>query len=126
MDPDNGFDCSGFVTFLLRRLRWLDDTTIRHCNDYFDRYGILVHSLYRVPGDLVFFSRDGTRPTHVGILVSHDVYIHAPGMDGSLIHQSRLLARDIPTESPNKLYSSNPIGFKRPALQQGRWRRSYT
>lgn len=118
---ENGFDCSGFIVFLLRKINFPLPPTIRHCSEFFDHFGVLVHPGCTHAGDLVFFSRDGLRPTHVGIIVSPETYIHAPGNSGSKIEVCPLPRPEIieVKHNKNRLYLSNPIGFKRLALPQG-------
>ena len=69
-------------------------------------------------GDLVFFSRDGLFPTHVGIMDSADSYIHSPGKDGTVVTVEHLAIRSIKKRTDNRrqFYTFNPIGFKAPTL----------
>lgn len=120
MSPETWFDCSGFVTHLLEKLEFPKDENIRHANEYFDRFGILVHDGLQKRGDLVFFSRRGIFPTHVGIMVNSDEYVHAPGRDGTVVEKAELKREPIPMH-PGQIYNINPIGFKRLAVSQGRW-----
>jgi cell wall-associated NlpC family hydrolase len=77
-DP-SGFDCSGFVWFV------------------FGQHGIpvprTVGDLYRAgngpsgqlePGDLVFFSTTAPGPSHVGIMIGGDEFVHAPSTSGEV------------------------------------------
>ena len=124
MSPEIGFDCSGFVTYVLReaglhvpKFIGMDDETrpIRHANEYWDHYGAPVHEDRAQLGDLVFFSRNGISPTHVGFLTYHGTMIHAPGLDNTLVDEA--LITDYMNEAPRtgtgrKLYGRNPIGYK--------------
>lgn len=122
----DGFDCSGFVGYVLRlanleapQFTRLDgrQTNIRHTNEYFDHYGVAVHEELRKAGDLVFFSKHGWSPTHMGIMVSKNAYVHAPGYDGLLVQREVLQTEPIEVtdlSSHRRLYLNNPIGFKSP------------
>lgn len=136
--PDSGcdeiwFDCSGFFTFLLKKRRFPNPLNLRHCNEYFDLFGIFVHQAHVQKGDLVFFSRRGIIPTHMGIMISLDSYIHAPGKDGTMVMISPLVQEVIqPPQTRDDLearvggtqkYFTNPIGFKRLAVRYGRFAR---
>lgn len=86
-DP-SGFDCSGFTQYV------------------FHEYGIdlprAVRDQYRVgsevdpgaltPGDLIFFSTTAEGPTHVGIAIGGDQFVHAPSSNG-VVRVERLSAR---------------------------------
>ncbi|HKX24093.1 MAG TPA: NlpC/P60 family protein, partial [Candidatus Saccharimonadales bacterium] len=82
--PERGFDCSGFVRFVLSAAGLAVPSFIgqdglerptRHANEFWDSYGIPIHDEARQPGDLIFFSREGDRPTHIGILRDAETYI---------------------------------------------------
>ena len=126
MSPKDGFDCSGFVTYVLQKAGIFvphyvkhdgELRSVRHASEYFDHCGVPVHEEYASTGDLVFFSKQGVSPTHIGILTSHDTYIHSPGKDGMTVREEMLPVgeeREI-TPDPKKgrvIYSHNPIGFK--------------
>jgi cell wall-associated NlpC family hydrolase len=77
-DP-GGFDCSGFVYYV------------------FEQYGIAlprtVSEQYRTgldagdhleAGDLVFFTTTAPGPSHVGILIGGDEFVHAPSSAGTV------------------------------------------
>lgn len=129
--PENGitvkgFDCSGWIFFLLKTLNF-PETPPRHCNELFDDFGVLIHEEKVERGDLVFFSNrnQGMVPDHVGIMISSSEFIHSPGKNGERIHISRLVHKPI---KPNKdmrgkqIYVHNPIGFKRLAVRKGRYK----
>lgn len=124
MDPSQGFDCSGFVLHCLRQLRErypaiLIPNDIRHANEMFDRMGIVVHSQLASPGDMVFFSRTGRMPTHVGFIYQVDqfdglVMIHAPGLPDTHVETAPIECGSIPvTSTSGRIYAYNPIGYKR-------------
>jgi len=124
--PETGFDCSGFVGFVLREAGlYIPDYTgqdgvtrpIRHCNELWDSYGVTVHDGLHDTGDLIFFSRRGIMPTHIGILLDKEVYVHAPGKDGTNVTVKEIRAEAIdPKPGYRQLYLRNPIGFKSPTL----------
>lgn len=126
--PD-GFDCSGFITFILEQLGIEMPENTRTCNEYFDRdTGVLVHYGFQQQGDLVFFSRNGSTPTHMGIMSSQTEYIHAPGVYGTQV-EKKILTQSVIIPNMRRpydvVYGTNPIGFKRLAQQAGRWKRFY-
>lgn len=119
-DPISGFDCSGFIRFCLLMNEFPDDIP-RHTSQMFDTFGILVHYEARRRGDLIYFSRDGLRPTHMGILISSSEYIHAPGVNNTNVEIKEITQKAIKWRSENQLYFTNPIGVKRLAVSSGRW-----
>lgn len=124
--PQDGFDCSGFVTFVLRTAGLSapyylshdgSQRPIRHANEYWDHYGVAVHPPLRRPGDLIFFSRSGVYPSHIGIVWDKGSYIHAPGYDFTRVCiediEESYIAFDLDVPWP-QLYTVNPIGYKSP------------
>jgi cell wall-associated NlpC family hydrolase len=90
---------------------------IRHANEFWDCYGIPVHDECRRPGDLIFFSRRGSFPTHIGIVRDEESYIHAPGTNESKIEVKPISYEAIAKRSlERQFYARNPIGFKSPAV----------
>jgi cell wall-associated NlpC family hydrolase len=77
-DPQTGFDCSGLVRFVFAQYSVDVPRTVA---DQF-RIGIPVRLADLRAADLVFFSTTGPGPTHVGIAVSRDQFIHAPTTNG--------------------------------------------
>lgn len=72
-NPD-GFDCSGFVQFLYKNnFRMLLPRT----SGELALLGSMVLKTQLRPGDLVFFSRDGSRIDHVGIFTGENTFVHA-------------------------------------------------
>lgn len=125
--PEKGFDCSGFVRFVLSKAGLTipeytgqDGTSrpIRHANEFWDSYGITVHDDYRQMGDLIFFSRRGSFPTHIGIVRDANSYIHAPGTSESRV-EVRLISYEAIAKSSieRQFYARNPIGFKSPTVE---------
>lgn len=124
--PEEGFDCSGFARFVLLQAGLIipDHITItgerhttRNVNQLFDYYGIHTHSGMHQGGDLIFFSKNGQVPTHIGIVLDEERYVHAPGKDGTRVAVSKIAEKAIrQTGEARKLYSTNPIGFKSPIV----------
>ncbi len=106
------FDCSWFVTHILDKF-WLAKEEIRHANEYFDSYGIPIHKEVIQPWDLIFFSRDWLIPKHIGIVISSDEYIHAPGKLDTKVEIKKIADELIEKNTPWKIYTQNPIWFKR-------------
>ena len=73
-NPDEGFDCSGFVQFVYAQLG------IRLPHYAASQYSVAPHvdAAELEPGDLVFFEPRADGPGHVGIYVGGDVFIEAP------------------------------------------------
>lgn len=124
--PTKGFDCSGFVGYVLREAGLvipnfigLDGMTrpIRHASEFWDHYGVATHSDFALPGDLIVFSRHGVRPTHIGILFDQTTYIHAPGVDESYVKREIITPEIIARRAiAGQIYGRNPIGFKTPTV----------
>jgi cell wall-associated NlpC family hydrolase len=120
------FDCSGFARFVLTRAGFhipdyigMDDVQrpIRHANEFWDHYGANVQTEPE-GGDLIFFSRNGLYPHHVGIVQDGGSYIHAPGRDGTQVSVEDIVPENIIPRagSDRVLYPTNPIGFKAPTI----------
>ena len=122
-----GFDCSGFITFLLQTINFPAPIP-RHCNEYFDSFGMFVHK-FQI-GDLVFFSlkNGGVYPDHMGIVTSESEYVHSPGKDDTLIKSSALEWKNIKPlagQVNDQIYTLNPIGFKRLTVKEGRYQQVF-
>lgn len=125
--PKGGFDCSGFVRFVLQEAGLVipdylgqdgNQRQIRHANEFWDNYGITVHDENRQPGDLIFFSRRGFFPTHIGIVRDEESYIHAPGTSESRVEMQAISYEAIARSGiERQSYIRNPIGFKSPAIR---------
>jgi cell wall-associated NlpC family hydrolase len=123
----SGFDCSGYTNFLLNKAKYPGQIP-RHCNEFFDLFGILIHDQFRKAGDLVFFSSrsKGIRPDHMGVLVSRDKFIHSPGKDGKVVCVDEIEKEIIRSDnSIMQIYSDNPIGFKRITIKDGRYQQVF-
>jgi cell wall-associated NlpC family hydrolase len=90
---------------------------IRHANEFWDSYGVPIHDEFRQPGDLIFFSRKGSFPTHIGIVRDEESYIHAPGTSESKVEVRPISYERIAADGiARQLYARNPIGFKSPTM----------
>jgi cell wall-associated NlpC family hydrolase len=122
-----GFDCSGFVQYCLLKSGYdlhanpLNGRLIRHSEEFLDWFGIMVHEKAKKPGDLIFFSRNGFRPNHVGIYLGDDHFIHSQGKDSMTVDISHLDERNgikfNPSRGKEQIYYKNPIAYKRPVLE---------
>lgn len=74
----SGFDCSGFTQYVFASVG------IRLPRETRDQYGEgdKVRLGRQQPGDLVFFSTVARGPSHVGIAVGGDAFVHAPSSRG--------------------------------------------
>lgn len=75
--PD-GFDCSGFVHYVFAQAGVSVPRTVEAQSHTGAEVGDLA------PGDLVFFRTSGRGPTHVGIALGPDRFIHAPSSRGEV------------------------------------------
>jgi hypothetical protein len=79
-DPGGGFDCSGFVYYVFAQQGvWVPRTVA----DLADAGTRVKHAEVR-PGDLLFFRTSGRGPTHVGIALGPDRFVHAPNSRGEV------------------------------------------
>jgi cell wall-associated NlpC family hydrolase len=85
-DP-GGFDCSGFTQYVYARS---GIALPRAVEDQFDR-GKKVKPRDVSSGDLVFFRTTSRGPSHVGIVIGDDQFIHAPSSKG-VVRVERLSA----------------------------------
>jgi cell wall-associated NlpC family hydrolase len=75
-----GFDCSGFVYYVFAR------HGIRVGRTVTEQYhaGHAIDAGRLEPGDLVFFNTGGSGPSHVGIAIGGDEFVHAPSTNGEV------------------------------------------
>jgi peptidoglycan endopeptidase LytE len=78
--PEDGFDCSGLVWYVLAQHGIAVPRTV--IEQY--RVGTSVSAAEVHPGDLVFFNTTGVSPSHVGISVGGDEFVHAPNSSGEV------------------------------------------
>jgi len=78
---DRGFDCSGLVSRVFAAM----DLAIPHSSVDQYRRGMSIPLSSLNPGDLVFFHTYNSGPSHVGIYVGADRFIHASYSRGVII-----------------------------------------
>lgn len=76
-DPQ-GFDCSGFTQYVFAQY---GIALSREVREQF-RQGQQISANDLAPGDLIFFSTTDPGPSHVGISVGGDEFVHAPSSTG--------------------------------------------
>ncbi len=84
-DPRSGFDCSGFVRYVFEQ----HDVDLPRTVAEQSRVGRRVRRSDLEAGDLVFFATTGPGPTHVGILIDADRFVHAPDT-GAVVRVERV------------------------------------
>jgi len=82
-DPSRGFDCSGFVTVVMRQFGvYLQRSSASMASTN----GTFVERNALSAGDLVFFATGGgNRVSHVGIYIGNDQFIHSATRGGVVI-----------------------------------------
>ncbi len=81
-----GWDCSGFVFSMYKRYLRIDiprNTTALYSAS------LRIKKKYSRPGDLVFFRIKSQKPSHVGIYIGNDKFIHASTSSGVVISDLR-------------------------------------
>ncbi len=78
-DP-SGFDCSGFIWYVFGQH---GVRLARTVGEQF-REGIEVSADAVQPGDLIFFSTQGSGASHVGMAIGGDEFVHAPSSRGEV------------------------------------------
>lgn len=73
-----GFDCSGFTQYVFAQHGLVLPRDVR---EQF-KVGKTVKPEGVVPGDLIFFTTTSLGPSHVGIAVGGDAFVHAPSSSG--------------------------------------------
>ena len=101
--PEEGFDCSGFVYYVYQQFGY--DLKPGATNQWKSLPDVLIPREELKPGDLVFFSDDGTvgGMSHVGIYCGKGEMIHAANPDSGVVITS--LSTDY--------YDSRYLGAKR-------------
>ena len=76
--PETGFDCSGLVRHVFLAAR------IRMPRTVAEQFGVgaSIESRDIQPGDLIFFDTTEPGPSHVGIAIDGQSFVHAPGSGG--------------------------------------------
>ena len=77
-DPRRGFDCSGLIEYVFGQHGIVVPRTVEEQH----RAGTDVPSQDIQPGDLVFFDTTGAGPSHVGLAIGGDEFVHAPSGAG--------------------------------------------
>jgi cell wall-associated NlpC family hydrolase len=86
-DP-SGFDCSGFVQYVFAQ----HATRLpRESSDQY-RAGLAISLDEVQPGDLVFFETVARGPSHVGLVIGGNQFVHAPSSNG-VVRVERYTAR---------------------------------
>jgi cell wall-associated NlpC family hydrolase len=85
-DP-RGFDCSGLIEYVFSQHGIAVPRTVEELH----RAGQSVAGQDLQPGDLVFFDITGNGPTHVGLAIGGDEFVHAPSGAG-VVRVERLSA----------------------------------
>ena len=80
----SGFDCSGLVYYVLKTLGCSPNRTPEAQYSH----GTYVSKANLQPGDLVFFSGNGSTITHVGIYAGNGQFIHAPNSRSTVSYAS--------------------------------------
>jgi len=85
VEPENGFDCSGFVRYVFLQHAVNLPRTVTE--QYLVGRDVDVAGI--VPGDLIFFTTVTPGASHVGIALDAGTFVHAPG-SGSVVRVERL------------------------------------
>ncbi|WCM93190.1 C40 family peptidase [Acidovorax sp. NCPPB 2350] len=97
--PEGGFDCSGLIGYVYRSLAGVaPPRTVAQLSDF----GTPVAASEVRTGDLVIFGSG--RPTHAGIVVDGNRFVHAPSTGGT-VRLDRL---------NSGYWSRQPTAFRRP------------
>lgn len=132
LNPEFGFDCSGFISYVVKKVAYdhgMDISIPRHANEQWRSFGEPVTYSQRKIGDLVFFPSKmaaGIRIIgHVGLILDKNLYIHAPGKPDSVVCIDKLPYEPVPFDDhhPDDMHTHSPAGIKRITLPigNGRW-----
>lgn len=88
-DPKTGFDCSGYVQWVLKESidLYIPRTSIQQYNFLKSKTAKGLSQIKA--GDILFFRTLGSAVSHVGIALDNKTFIHAPNSD-SLIREEKL------------------------------------
>jgi cell wall-associated NlpC family hydrolase len=78
VDPQTGFDCSGFTQYVFSRHGL---SLPREVRDQY-QWGKTIRPEEVAAGDLLFFTTTAPGPTHVAIAIGGDEFVHAPSSTG--------------------------------------------
>ena len=78
-DP-SGFDCSGLVQYVFAQHGL---TLPREVREQF-AFGLSIPPERVEPGDLLFFATTDSGPSHVGLAIGGDEFVHAPNSRGNV------------------------------------------
>lgn len=81
----SGFDCSGYVSYIMAK----HGIVLPRSSDSMYRAVNRIDAADLTPGDLVFFTTYKAGPSHVGIYVGDNTFIHAPSI-GRTVDYDRL------------------------------------
>jgi cell wall-associated NlpC family hydrolase len=95
----SGFDCSGFVQYVMRQ----NNVPISRTAETQYNEGTWVSKSQLKPGDIVFFTTYKPGPSHVGIYMGNNQFIHASSGQGKIVI----------SDLSNVYYSQHYIGAKR-------------
>ena len=99
--PEEGFDCSGFVTHVYKKQGITLPRTVKD----------MALTLPPIPkndvlsGDLVFFNTNGYSFSHVGIYINNDRFVHAP---------SKRTGKVLVSSLKNQYWQKHYTGARRP------------
>ena len=105
VNPESGFDCSGFVSHVFRQSMGL---ILPHNAKAMSKEGEKIDKKELQPGDLVFFNTMRRAFSHVGIYIGDGQFIHSPKPGAEVRVESLSLAywarrfdgaRRVPVES---------------------------
>ena len=96
MDPNKGFDCSGFVSYVMKRF----GINLHRSSSDMARNGVEISKNELEKGDLLFYATAGGRKiSHVGLYIGDGQFIHATvpgkGIEIDSIHKSYYVSRFI-------------------------------
>jgi len=74
-DPENGFDCSGYVDHVFQHALGI---TLPRTSHELSHAGMPINYKQLRPGDLVFYNTQHSAFSHVGIYVGENKFVHAP------------------------------------------------
>ena len=100
-----GWDCSGFVYGMFKR--YLNITVPRNTEGLYSASMSIKRKNTR-PGDLVFFKIDSKKPSHVGIYVGKNRFVHASTSSGVIV-----------SALDEDYYEESFLGFRR--IRPGLW-----